>query len=44
MNGLYTFSATDSEAKAMHEKVSAVASRVDPNQAFNQITIPAPSS
>lgn len=44
MNGLYRFSANDAEAKAMHEKVMAVASRVDPDQAFNQITIPAPSS
>ncbi|MGC2780127.1 MAG: hypothetical protein WA418_31255 [Bradyrhizobium sp.] len=44
MNGLYRFSATDAEAKAMHEKVMAVASRVDPNQAFNLITIHAPSS
>lgn len=39
MNGLYTFSESDAEAKAMHQKVAAVASRVDPNPAFTQITI-----
>lgn len=44
MNGLYTFSTRDDEAKVMYERVSTVASRVDPNQAFNQITIPAPLS
>ncbi len=39
LNGLYTFSATDAEAKAMHEKVAAVACRVNPDRAFTQITI-----
>jgi len=42
MNGLYAFSDEDAEAKAMHEKVASIAARVDPNQAFNQITIAAP--
>ena len=41
MNGLYTFSESDAEAKAMHDKVAALACRVDPNRAFTQITIPA---
>jgi hypothetical protein len=43
MNGLDTFSAKDAEAKVMYEAVRAVASRVDRNQAFTQITI-APAS
>jgi hypothetical protein len=43
MNALDTFSAKDAEAKTMYESVRAVASRVDRNQAFNQITI-APTS
>src|SRR5207244_1700830 len=41
LNGLYTFSEENAEAKAMNGKVTAVASRVDPNQAFTQITIAA---
>jgi hypothetical protein len=41
MNGLYTFSGSDAEAKAMHDKVAALACRVDPNRAFTQITITA---
>jgi len=41
LNGLYMFSGSDDEAKAMHEKVAAVACRVDPMRAFTQITIPA---
>ena len=43
LNGLYTFSEEDAEARAMHGKVSAVASRVDGSQAFTQIMI-APSA
>lgn len=43
MNGLYTFSEQDTEAKAMYDKVGAVALRVDPTQAFNHITIAARS-
>jgi len=39
MNGLYRFSAKDAEAKEMHQKVAAVASCANPNQAFNQVTI-----
>jgi hypothetical protein len=41
MNGLYMFSEKDAAAKAMNEKVSAVASRVDRDRAFTQITIAA---
>ena len=43
-NGLYTFSERDAEAKAMCDKVSTIATRVDPNGAFTQITIFAPRS
>ena len=41
MNGLYTFSESDAAAKAMHDKVAALACRVDPNRAFTQISIAA---
>jgi hypothetical protein len=41
MNGLFSFSNKDEEAKAMHEQVSRIALCLDPNQTFTVLTIPA---
>jgi hypothetical protein len=43
MGGLFAFSAQDSDAKAMHERVSQVALCIDPNQAFTVISLPGAS-
>lgn len=41
MNGLYSFSAKDAEAHAMHERLSRIGFRVDSNQTFTVVTVPA---
>lgn len=42
--GLYTFSAKDKDANAMHKKVRQIALCIDANQAFSVITVPEASA
>jgi hypothetical protein len=40
--GLYAFSETDTEAAQMHKAIADVALRVDPDQVFTLVNVPAP--